>query len=174
MPGSYANSTNAVDTRPKHITELLVDTAIAIDAFSAIYTVGQSLWLEPGLLSLRISLMSEEEAVLAETRIAAAETKIVNLSSLRQAAVRDAWAQERQLVQETGQGTRNWTELEMEELRQNGKVSGYQGHHINSVSEYPNKARDPNNIRFLTPQEHFETHDFNWRNPTSGSLILRQ
>jgi hypothetical protein len=111
-------------------------------------------------------------ALAAET--AGAETAGADIANLRRAAVRDAWAQERQLVQETGQGTRNWTDAEVDELLENGKVSGYQGHHINSVSAYPELAGNPDNIRFLTPAEHFEVHDFNWQNPTSGPLIYRQ
>jgi hypothetical protein len=55
----------------------------------------------------------------------AAESEIGNISSLRRAAVRDAWAEERQLVQETGQGTRNWTEAETEQLLQDGKVAQF-------------------------------------------------
>ncbi|WP_111978705.1 hypothetical protein [Algibacillus agarilyticus] len=55
-----------------------------------------------------------------------------------------------------------------------GKVpSGFHGHHINSVKDHPTQAGDPNNIEFLTPEEHFAKHGNNWRNQTVGSLMDR-
>jgi hypothetical protein len=49
----------------------------------------------------------------------------------RRWAVKEAWKQEADLVRRTGQGTRQWTQAEMRELLRTGKVSGYEGHHIN-------------------------------------------
>lgn len=73
-----------------------------------------------------------------------------SLDTQRQAAVRDAWKQEQARVASGKPGTVNWTAAEKTELLQTGKVSGYQGHHINSVNGHPELARDPNNICFLT------------------------
>jgi hypothetical protein len=87
--------------------------------------------------------------------------------------VRQAWRDEKSLVEKNEEGTRDWTEIEKEELLENGKVSGFQGHHINNVADNPELAGDPNNIKFLTPQEHFQTHENNWQNATSGSLLNR-
>ncbi len=52
--------------------------------------------------------------------------------NLRSSAVRQAWKNEVILVQNTGKGTRVWTDLEIEELLTNGKVKGYVGHHMKS------------------------------------------
>ncbi|HXI83407.1 MAG TPA: RHS repeat-associated core domain-containing protein, partial [Verrucomicrobiae bacterium] len=44
-------------------------------------------------------------------------------------------------------------------------------HHINSVDEYPNLAAEPSNIEGQgSLLNHLDTHDGNWRNPTSGPL----
>ena len=98
-----------------------------------------------------------------------------NPNSARQAAVRDAWKQEQQLVKETGQGTRPWTKAEKKELLETGKVKGYEGHHINNVNNNPDLARNPDNIKFVKGRaEHLEEHSGNFRNPTSGDLINRK
>lgn len=95
------------------------------------------------------------------------------LNNLRRQAVVGAWKDEIKLVQETGQGTREWTDAELEILK-SGKVPvGYHGHHINSVKGNPELAGDPSNIEFLTPEEHFAKHGNNWRTPTVGSLMDR-
>jgi hypothetical protein len=96
------------------------------------------------------------------------------LGNERRAAVRQAWAQERALVKETGQGTVDWTRAERAQLLSTGKVSGYVGHHINSVSGSPGLAGNPNNIRFVTYTQHFNLHMNNWRNATYGDLLNRQ
>lgn len=61
--------------------------------------------------------------------------------------------------------------LEKYELLKNGKVSGYQGHHIKSVKGFPDLAGDPNNIQFLTRSEHLKAHGGNWKNITSKIFI---
>ncbi len=95
-----------------------------------------------------------------------------NCASARRKAVREAWKEEYNNVKNGGDGIRRpWSEAEKTELLQNGKVKGYQGHHINSVKGYPSKAGDPNNIKFLTPKKHLEAHLGNFRNITSGPLI---
>ncbi|KZN60047.1 hypothetical protein N474_25255 [Pseudoalteromonas luteoviolacea CPMOR-2] len=95
------------------------------------------------------------------------------LSNLRRKAVRDAWKDEIKLVKETGEGTREWTKAELELLK-NGKIpKGYHGHHVNSVNGSPDLAGEPNNIIFLTPDEHFAAHSRNWQTPTVGSLLDR-
>ncbi|MGQ0715349.1 MAG: hypothetical protein ACT4PJ_16750 [Gemmatimonadaceae bacterium] len=88
------------------------------------------------------------------------------LNSARRAAVRGLWRQERERVRETGRGSREWTDAEKDELLRTGKVKGYQGHHIHSVNEHPELARDPNNIEFVRRDEHLERHGGDRRNPT--------
>jgi len=98
----------------------------------------------------------------------------------RQTGINRAWRQERELVRATGSGTRDWTPAELNELRTTGRVSGYTGHHINNVEQFPNWAGDPRNIRFLSTQpaggDHLRSlqgHRGNWANPTRGRLIDR-
>jgi len=96
-----------------------------------------------------------------------------NINYLRRVAVKNAWKQEANLVQRTGRGTRPWTKANTRELLQNGKVKGFQGHHIRSVNGNPEWAGNANNISFQTRSEHLQTHGGNWRNPTWGELIKR-
>ena len=90
------------------------------------------------------------------------------IDTQRQAAVKDAWEQERLLVLQ-GKGTRDWTVSQQEELIRTGKVSGFEGSHMLDVSSNPSEASNPDNIQFLTYEEHIiGAHDSNTRNPTTG------
>ncbi len=100
--------------------------------------------------------------------------KAKSTSSLRRSAVRKAWKDEQQMVINSGHGTREWTNAELKELMETGKVKGYQGHHINNVKHHPELAGNPNNIRFLNRQEHLEAHGGNFRNETHGKLVNRK
>ncbi len=87
---------------------------------------------------------------------------------LRDDAVHEAWAQERRLVMQ-GRGTRDWTVSQQEELIRTGKVSGFEGSHMLDASSNPAEANNPDNIQFLTHDEHFYgAHNENYRNPTTG------
>lgn len=91
-----------------------------------------------------------------------------SIEAQRQAAVKDAWAQERRLVLQ-GKGTRDWTVSQQEELIRTGKVSGFQGSHMLDVSNNPSEASNPDNIQFLTYEEHIiGAHDSDTHNPTTG------
>jgi hypothetical protein len=97
----------------------------------------------------------------------------------RQYAVNQAWKQEAEQVRRTGRGTRAWTADELRQLRDTGRVSGYEGHHINSVKgNEGNRAliRNPNNIEFVKKgkAEHLGRHGGLTRNPTTGPLIRRR
>jgi RHS repeat-associated protein len=91
----------------------------------------------------------------------------------RQAAVRDAWRQEAERAR-TGQPTNTpFTADELRELRDTGKVSGYEGHHTESVSSNPQSARDASKIKFVKGRAaHLSEHGGNWRNRTP--LIRRR
>ena len=79
------------------------------------------------------------------------------------------------MVEKTGQGTRDWSEKETQELLEKGKVKGYQEHHIKSVKgSNPKMVGNPDNIKFVRPKEHLELHKGNWRNPTDGELLNRK
>ena len=95
------------------------------------------------------------------------------IKNARQSAVRKAWRQEKEMVESIGQGTRDWSKKEIKELFENGKVKGYQGHHINNVKDHPSMAGDPNNIEFLNKTEHLDAHNGNYRNKTEGPLLDR-
>jgi hypothetical protein len=96
------------------------------------------------------------------------------LSSLRNKAVKTAWKQEKKMVETRGKGTRKWSKSEKKQLIENGKVDGYEGHHINDVTNNPDLAGNPNNVKFVTKKEHLVEHGGNWKNPTSGELIKRE
>ena len=90
-------------------------------------------------------------------------------NSCRSNAVKKAWKNEANNVRNGGNGiTRPWTSAEKAELLKNGKVKGYVGHHMKSVSGYPNLAGNADNIQFLTRAEHFRAHKFNWQTVTHG------
>lgn len=94
------------------------------------------------------------------------------LERLRTAAVKAAWDLEAERLR-NGRGTRDWTVAQQAELLQYGSISGFEGQHIKNVADYPQFAGDPNNIQFLTPQEHFfGGHDGKWTNKSNGRLDL--
>lgn len=119
------------------------------------------------------------EAMLAEQGIrhnAEAERDAAMMGSIesdRKFAVEQAWKQEAEMIRQTGRGTYPWTQSQINEILTNGRLEGFEGHHINSVNGHPELARDPNNIEFKTRQEHFEVHERNWRTITEGPLIRR-
>ena len=87
-------------------------------------------------------------------------------------AIRQAWVREQQLVQE-GKGTRDWTPEQQQDICNSGKahdVDGraFEGHHMQNAVSHPEYQGDPENIQFLTHDEHFAAHNFNWQNPTNG------
>lgn len=90
--------------------------------------------------------------------------------AIHDSAIRKAWEREKQLVLE-GKGTRNWTVAQQQELltRNPPKISGFEGQHMLDTSTYPQYAGDPNNIQFLTYEEHyFGAHNEKWKNSTCG------
>ncbi len=90
------------------------------------------------------------------------------LISARQAAVRNAWKNEQEFVRK-GKGTRDWTPEEQKELLETGSVDGYEGHHMKSVSLYPEHAGNPENIQFLSSDEHlYGAHQGSYHNLTNG------
>jgi RHS repeat-associated protein len=114
-------------------------------------------------------------AVSAGVKAAARAFERRLFSAARQEAVRLAWKQERELVIRTGQGTREWTEAQMQQLVSRGRVAGFEGHHINSVKgNNLAMARDPSNISFVEGRAgNLEAHGGNFQNETSGPLIDR-
>ena len=81
----------------------------------------------------------------------------LQLNAERSKGVREAWKNEKALV-EQGRGTREWSKTQQTQLMQTNRVEGYDGHHMKSVSTYPQHAANPDNIQFLSKQEHIELH----------------
>ena len=88
-------------------------------------------------------------------------------------AIRLAWEKEQKLVLE-GKGTRDWTEQQQQDILNPEKGKAYddsgrsfEGQHMKSVAEYPEFQGNPDNIQFLTREEHLAAHGGNWQNPTN-------
>ena len=91
----------------------------------------------------------------------------------RNKAVRLAWEREQKLVAE-GKGTRDWSEDQQKDILDPDKGKAYdengrafEGQHMKSATEYPDYQGDPDNIQFLTREEHLEAHKGSWQNPTN-------
>lgn len=90
------------------------------------------------------------------------------IAKARQSAVRHAWKEEQARVKE-GFGTRNWSSSQQKEIIERGSVKGYDGHHMKSVSKFPEYAGNSKNIQFLSEEEHFEgAHNGSFHNLTNG------
>ena len=88
------------------------------------------------------------------------------LAGSRETAINRAWVLEKNLINETGTGTRNWSSSELDLIKntKNGDLlkvmstKGYAGHHINSVEGNGALGAkwegDPRNIVFLENHKH--------------------
>lgn len=118
---------------------------------------------------------SVSRTVFNYRKIGTIQKKSPSISYLRQKAVRQAWKQEMQLVQQTGKGSKNWTSRQLSQLTKREKIKRYEGHHIRDVSTHSKKwAGDPRNITFLTRKQHLKEHRGNFKEPTTGKLIDRE
>lgn len=63
--------------------------------------------------------------------------------------MRKLWHRERELLRAGLPPTRDWTQVEADELLKVGYVSGFDGEHIRDVRLYPELAEDPFNMRFV-------------------------
>lgn len=86
-------------------------------------------------------------------------------------AIREAWDKEQNLVL-GGKGTRNWTPEQQQSIIDKGKAyddegKAFEGQHMKSVAEYPEYQGTPDNIQFLTKEEHLAAHKGSWQNPTN-------
>ena len=108
--------------------------------------------------------------VSSATRKAAAR----KLGYARQRGVADAWKMERQAAINGYELSRDWTQKQLDELVDTGKVSGFEGDHINTVNGNISMAADHRNIQFLTVQEHAARHAAagGTRTPISGRDLI--
>jgi RHS repeat-associated protein len=97
-----------------------------------------------------------------------------SIDTLRKQAVKEAWKQEQALVANGQEGTVKWTDAQKAELLETGKVSGFEGHHINSVNGNPELAGNPNNVEFVKGRAgNLAKHAGDFRNATKGALLSR-
>lgn len=89
----------------------------------------------------------------------------------RNKAIRKVWEREQELVKE-GKGTRDWTKEQQQDILDPDKGKAYddqgrafEGQHMKSAAEYPEYQGDPNNIQFLTREEHLEAHNDHSEDP---------
>ena len=97
---------------------------------------------------------------------------MANRNSTSDKAIREAWSRERDLVLE-GRGTRDWTPQEQYDIITRGKAydengKAFEGHHMKSAEMHPEYQADPDNIQFLTRDEHYDAHGGDFRNETNG------
>lgn len=88
-------------------------------------------------------------------------------------AIVAAWEKEQELVRQ-GKGTRDWTLEQQNDILdpERGKAydadgRAFDGQHMKSVEKYPEHQGNPDNIQFLTRQEHLEAHKGSWQNQTN-------
>lgn len=86
--------------------------------------------------------------------------------------IAEAWKREQKLVRQ-GMGTRNWTPEQQRDILETGKAhdeggKAFEGHHMRSISKYPEYQSDPDNIQFLSRNEHTDAHGGSYQNPTNG------
>ncbi len=91
----------------------------------------------------------------------------------RNKAIRLAWEREQKLVAE-GKGTRDWSQDQQKDILDPEKGKAYdengrafEGQHMKSAAEYSEYQGDPDNIQFLSRDEHLEAHKGSWQNPTN-------
>jgi len=118
----------------------------------------------------RLTALREE----IERKVKEALAKNPNDTSNRQKGVSLAWEYEEAEIEMGGKGTRNWTEEQKAEIKDNGSVRGAEGHHINNVADHPEEQGNPDNIRFAKDRdEHKKMHKGDFRNKTEGEMINR-
>lgn len=88
-------------------------------------------------------------------------------------AIKKAWEREQALVRD-GKGTRDWTPEQQKDILDENKGKAYddkgrafEGQHMKSVAEYPTYQGNPDNIQFLSKEEHLAAHKGNWKNSTN-------
>ena len=94
-----------------------------------------------------------------------------NRTALANKAIAQAWLNEQNLVSQ-GKGTRDWTVEQQKDILEKGKAydengRAFEGQHMKSVEAFPEYQSDPENIQFLTRDEHLDAHNGDWKNPTN-------
>jgi hypothetical protein len=123
------------------------------------------------------SMKSKAAREAAKSAVEAVSRWIVRdaIETARRQATKQAWKHERAIVEKGGKGSFAWSPLQKKELLEKGRVSGFDGHHINSVNDAAGLAGNPDNIRFLKNVDHRKLHSENGgtKVPTKGPLAER-
>ena len=90
--------------------------------------------------------------------------------------MKEAWKIEAEAVN-NGVSKYNWSPSEIAQIKKFGKVKGYHGAHLIDVSKSLEKGctdliSNPDNIVFLTRNNHFYVHGNNWSNATSLDRVV--
>lgn len=145
---------------------ILGSTGKALDAFSDSYILMSMLCnIKP------VAKLIQYKAVGAEA------ANSMSTQYLRQKAVNKAWEKEVKAIQ-AGKSNYNWTDSQKAELLANGKVEGYDGHHIKTVKELEDTVSkwligDSDDIVFLSESEHLYVHGGNTQNATDMVRLLK-
>jgi len=93
---------------------------------------------------------------------------MTDTNNARKNAVIEAWKNEGALVRQ-GKGTRDWSQRQQIGMIRKGQVSGFHGHHMQSVKTHKLQAGNPHNIQFLNKTEHIKgAHQGKTQNSTDG------
>ncbi|QXE20958.1 hypothetical protein [Clostridium sp. 001] len=71
----------------------------------------------------------------------------------RNDGVKLAWDYEKADVDMGGKGSANWNKKQQQEIRENGKVRGAEGHHQKNIANHPKEQGNPDNIKFYKSRE---------------------
>ena len=86
-----------------------------------------------------------------------------------------AWKYEKADVLMGGRGSKisNWSNSDIQQIKDTGRVRGAEGHHINNVANNQNLQTEPDNIRFFKSREEHRDigHNGDFSNESSGKLI---
>ncbi len=177
--GAYTLEGEKILSAALDIVGIFASTGVA-DGLNATLAAKNVEWLDVGISVLGLLPYAGDLAKVGKKDVKIIEDGIEavkgakNLKYLRQKAVKDVWKAEKRLVEKTGRGSRRWTKKELKELKETGKVKGYEGHHINSVKGHPEDAGNSSNIEFVKKGgEYLSRYNGNYRNPSSGKKINR-
>lgn len=99
-----------------------------------------------------------------------------NFRGSRSKGVKLAWKYEKADIEMGGKGSANWNESQRQEILENGKVRGAEGHHQRNVADHPEDQADPHNIKYYkSREEHLqEGHGGNFKNESDAPKIDKE
>lgn len=155
----------------EQVTRLTASAPVVTIATDSVFNeIARPLWQQyQGI----ITELGEERASL-QARITEKLAVDPGYKGFRDEGVNLAWAYDRADLRMGGQGSREYTAAQKNELLETGEIKGLEGHHINDVSNHLSEQANPDNIRFLTRDDHYVAHGNAWQNKTQGDMIDRE